>query len=253
VSLHKRVKKRVWYKFFTIGTPDWKRDKVRKYHEQNQPTIMTTPETIDEKIAQDFVNDPDAVDLSGATSVTDEAAKILAGYEGCINLFSLADISEGAAKALAGHKDVEVDSNKVRHLLGQCLECDVRNYKEIIPKVVEDGVERVLRFDEGGASEYKADFIFDGVTVHISCVENSAGIKTFASVEGEKLESIANIDDEFLRLFAEAAQTALSGGELQDGVSAVIETGYDLGVGLNDEELQCLYQAYPKFYWKHTV
>ena len=214
---------------------------------------MTTPETIDEKIAQDFVNDPDAVDLSGATSITDGAAKILAGYEGSIDLFSLADISEGAAKALAGHKDVEVDSNKVRHLLGQCLECDVRNYKEIIPKVVEDGVERVLRFDEGGDSEYKADFIFDGVTVHISCVENSAGIKTFASVEGEKLESIANIDDEFLRLFAEAAQTALSGGELQDGVSAVIETGYDLGVGLNDEEVQCLYQAYPKFYWKHTV
>jgi hypothetical protein len=61
---------------------------------------------IDVQQARRFLeNDIGDVDLSRATAITDEAARILAKYEGCfLNLESLTDLSNDAIKALASYK-----------------------------------------------------------------------------------------------------------------------------------------------------
>ncbi len=236
---------------------------------------------IDEELAEAFLDDPKSVDLSKATEITDTAAEILAGYEGDLDLsgqtslsdaaaeslskhkgnlclYGLTDLMEAAARALAGSKgSIEIDGwdqAKVSHLLGQSLDCEVRNYQRIIPKVIENGVERVLRFDEGGDSEYKADFVFDCITVHVSCIENGDWTKLYVGVAGGELKMDSNVNDEFLRLFAKVAQSALMADEicLSGESRADISSGSDLGDGLTDEEWKRLFQTYPDFYWKYS-
>ena len=64
---------------------------------------MQAPEIIDEKIAQEFINDSDAVELRAAKELTDEAAEILAGYEGGLYLTGLTSLSDAAAESLSKH------------------------------------------------------------------------------------------------------------------------------------------------------
>ena len=236
---------------------------------------------IDEKLAKAFLKDPKSVDLFKATEITDTAAEILAGYEGDLDLsgqtslsdaaaeslsehngnlclYGLTDLTEAAARSLTGSKgSIEIDGweqAKVSHLLGQSLDCEVRNYQRIIPKVIENGVERVLRFDEGGDSEYKADFMFDGITVHVSCIENGDCAKLYVGVAGGELKIDSNVNDEFLSLFVKVAQSAFMADEIcLSGESRVeISSGSDLGDGLTEEEWKRLFQTYPDFYWKHS-
>ena len=80
---------------------------------------MKKPEIIDENIAQEFINDsetskseiPDfggvstaAVDLTVGKEMTNEAAEILAGYVGFLNLSGLTVLTVEAAEVLSMHK-----------------------------------------------------------------------------------------------------------------------------------------------------
>ena len=61
--------------------------------------------SIDEKLAKEFLDDTDNVDLSEATGITDGAAKILSKHEGYIGLTGLTELSDAAAKSLSKHKN----------------------------------------------------------------------------------------------------------------------------------------------------
>ena len=60
--------------------------------------------SIDEKLAKAFLDDPDKVDISKATEITDEVAEILAGYEGELDLSGLTSLSDAAAESLSKHE-----------------------------------------------------------------------------------------------------------------------------------------------------
>jgi len=56
------------------------------------------------KIAQNFLNDPDGVNLNDYTSIDDAAAQALAQHKGKLYLKGLTSLSDAAAQALAQHK-----------------------------------------------------------------------------------------------------------------------------------------------------
>ncbi|MCH2025528.1 MAG: hypothetical protein MK172_07270 [Verrucomicrobiales bacterium] len=56
---------------------------------------------IDEELAKAFLDDPDNVDLSEATEITDKAAELLSKHEGELNLCACSRISEKAIETLA--------------------------------------------------------------------------------------------------------------------------------------------------------
>ena len=56
------------------------------------------------KVAQKFLKDNDAVDLSEFNSIADAAAESLAKHEGDLWLFGLTTLSDAAAKALGKHE-----------------------------------------------------------------------------------------------------------------------------------------------------
>ncbi len=60
---------------------------------------------IDEKLAKKFLDDPDNVDLSEATEITDGAAVSLSEYEGWpLDLNGLYELSDAAAESLSRHQ-----------------------------------------------------------------------------------------------------------------------------------------------------
>ena len=63
---------------------------------------------IDEKLAKAFLNDPDNVDLSEATEITDEAAESLSKYKDPLNLDGLTELSDAAAESISKHKGGEL-------------------------------------------------------------------------------------------------------------------------------------------------
>ena len=59
---------------------------------------------IDEKLAKAFLDDPDNVDLSEATEITDGAAELLAEHVGVLYLDGLKELSDAAAESLSKHQ-----------------------------------------------------------------------------------------------------------------------------------------------------
>ena len=59
---------------------------------------------IDDEVARDFLDDA-GIDLSKATEITDEAAKLLSKYEGELYLTGLTEITDAAHRGLSrqGH------------------------------------------------------------------------------------------------------------------------------------------------------
>ena len=111
------------------------------------------------------------------------------------------------------------------------------------------GVERAASFEEAGPSEYKADFVFDGIPVHVCVTENGDWSTQSVVVAGGELGR--DIDDEFLHLFSEVAKSALFADEacLTSGGMAEIHSGWG---GLTEEKWERLYQTYRDFYFKYS-
>ena len=57
------------------------------------------------KIAKDFLDDPESVDLSECTKIEDAAAESLSKHQGDLYLSSLTELSDAAVKHLEKHID----------------------------------------------------------------------------------------------------------------------------------------------------
>lgn len=64
---------------------------------------MADGQLLTKEIAENFLNDPESVDLSDFTALEDSAADVLAKSTKCLTLSSLEMLSDAAAKALATH------------------------------------------------------------------------------------------------------------------------------------------------------
>jgi len=64
---------------------------------------MSEKNILDKTVAEIFLEDSSSMDLSTYTEITDEAAKLLAGYEGDLALGGLNEISEKCAEHLGAH------------------------------------------------------------------------------------------------------------------------------------------------------
>jgi hypothetical protein len=62
------------------------------------------PGYIDDAIAQRFLDDPDSIDLSSVTGMSDSAAQILAKHDDYLDLRGLDELTEAAAESLAKHQ-----------------------------------------------------------------------------------------------------------------------------------------------------
>ena len=56
------------------------------------------------KIAEQFLTDPEEVELDEFTSIEDEAAKLLSKFKGDLELFEITKLSDAAAESLSKHK-----------------------------------------------------------------------------------------------------------------------------------------------------
>ena len=65
---------------------------------------MSDYDEIDEELARKFLEDPDNVNLSEATKITDKAAHLLASHKGRLDLWGLSEISLATARHLSMHE-----------------------------------------------------------------------------------------------------------------------------------------------------
>ena len=77
---------------------------------------MTRIDHINLKVANNFVADSSSVNIANASSIDDDAAAVLANFEGELQLDGLIEISEKSAKSLSKHKGWSLTLNGIRQL-----------------------------------------------------------------------------------------------------------------------------------------
>ncbi len=119
---------------------------------------------------------------------------------------------------------------------------EIKNYQRIFP-VGADGAPLSTN-DDGAVFTDEADFVFDGIEVHIKCVEDSKGVRKFINHR----YPVEEIDDEFLKLFTSTAydffMNAASESLTEDAVNRPVDLEHDWGWILGDGEFDKLVKAY---------
>ncbi|MDA7531051.1 hypothetical protein OAL53_01840 [Akkermansiaceae bacterium] len=119
---------------------------------------------------------------------------------------------------------------------------EIKNYQRIFP-VGADGA-TLSTNDDGAVFTDEADFVFDGIEVHIKCIEDSKGVRKFINHR----YPVEEIDDEFLKLFISTAydffMNAASESLTEDAVNGPVDLEHDWGWILGDGEFDKLVKAY---------
>ena len=221
---------------------------------------------ITKEIAEQFLKD-ETPDLSCFATIDDEASELLASYEGdlCLDGLtelsdsgaeslskhsgfmsidngwkgSILDLSSKAAEFLAKHKSIETENKEIKNFSGKALGFEIKNYQRISPTNA-DG-ETLSVNCPGGVFTDEADFIFDGVQIHIAVVENNAGRKIFINHK----YTVEDMNDQFVKLFTDMIADKLVEG-LEDGL-VDLEGDWFMDV----EEIEKIAKHYPEFLRKH--
>ncbi|MCH2025524.1 MAG: hypothetical protein MK172_07250 [Verrucomicrobiales bacterium] len=119
---------------------------------------------------------------------------------------------------------------------------EIKNYQRIFP-VGADGAPLSTN-DDGAVFTDEADFVFNGIEVHIKCVEDSKGVRKFINHR----YPVEEIDDDFLKLFTSTAydffMNAASESLTEDAVNGPVDLEHDWGWILGDGEFDKLVKAY---------
>ena len=130
------------------------------------------------------------------------------------------------------------NNKKLKNFSGKALSFEIKDYQKISPTNADGEVLSVN--DPGGVFTDEADFIFDGVQIHIASVENNAGRKIFINHK----YSVEDMNDEFLKLFTEVVGDKLVEG-LEDGFVDLEMDWY-----MDVEEIQNITKHYRDFLQK---
>lgn len=163
---------------------------------------MADEQFLTKEIAENFLNDPDSVDLAAFIAVDDAAAEVLARYTKSLCLNNLESLSEEAARALASHSPSDE-----RYRLFDGATLDIGSYYgdvKLTPSALE-----LLAMYQGKLSL--------GIDV-----EDKAGDASWASA----LATLASRQDQRLfRAFSELMEEGLARKDVSD--SGAIESTFD--------------------------
>lgn len=228
---------------------------------------MSVEKVLTKEIAEQFLNNQET-ELFAYAKINDDAAELLASHEGDLLLDDLnaisdqsaqllskhrgylqidysfddnskMDLSDKAAEFLASHENLETNNRKIKNFSGKALGFEIKNYQRISPTNA-DG-ETLSVNCPGGVFTDEADFIFDGVQIHIAVVENNAGRKIFINHK----YTVEDMNDQFVKLFTDMIANKLVEG-LEDGF-VDLEGDWFMDV----EEIEKIAKHYPEFLRKH--
>jgi hypothetical protein len=162
--------------------------------------------------------------LNGLTEISDSVASSLANHKGKLSLNGLVELKDQQAKILSKHTG-ELILDSVTEL--DAFYFEIKNYQRISP-TGSDG-EVLSSNDDGAVFTDEADFIFQGVKVHIMWKEDENGQRAYINHK----QTLEEIDDEFLNLFCPIVYDAFMDGV----VDGVINLAVDWDCYLSDGQL----------------
>jgi hypothetical protein len=217
---------------------------IAEQHIASQEPDLSEYTTINDDAAEALAAFEGELLLDDLNAISDQSAQLLSKHKGYLQIdyafddTTNMDLSDKAAEFLASHENFETNNKKLKNFSGKALSFEIKDYQKISPTNADGEVLSVN--DPGGVFTDEADFIFDGVQIHIASVENNAGRKIFINHK----YSVEDMNDEFLKLFTEVVGDKLVEG-LEDGFVDLEMDWY-----MDVEEIQNITKHYRDFLQK---